>query len=340
MTRRRLSLPRGLATALIVALTAISLSVTGILAQDATPTPFEPGTDLESLAGTIVADGSSTVGPVTEAIAEEFSFVAPEVQVEISISGTGGGFSRFCSGETDLQNASRTIREQEIEACAEAGVEYYELEVAYDGLAVLVNPENDWVECLTIDQLHTIWGPESTVSSWSEVDPSFPDEPLTLYGPGTASGTFDYFTGEVNGEEGVSRTDYNPSEDDNVLVEGIAGDPGALGYFGLAYYEQNQDRLKLVAIDGGEGCVQPSAETVQDGTYVPLSRPLFVYVSAESLTRPEVQEFMRFYLAEVGNLIADVGYVQSPIEVILSEQTTLEAAISGEGQPDGPTTEG
>jgi phosphate transport system substrate-binding protein len=319
---------------LVAALVAVSITVAGVAAQDATPIPYTPGTDPETLSGTIVADGSSTVGPVTEAIAEEFVGIAPDVQVEISISGSGGGFSRFCNGETDLQNASRHISDSEIEGCAEAGVDFYEFEAAYDGLAVVVNPDNDWVDCLTVDQLNTIWGPDSTVNTWSEVDPEFPDEPLSLYGPGTASGTYDYFTEVVTGEAGVSRTDYTPSEDDNVLVEGVAGDRGALGFFGLAYFEQNADRLKLVSIDGGEGCVEPTPETVSGGEYSPLSRPLFVYVAAESLTRPEVQEFMRFYLAEVNTLIEDVGYVEAPIAELLAAQEKLEAAIEGTGTPD------
>lgn len=331
---------RMLASATSLAFIALSILAIQSLAQDATPMPYQPGTDLNSLSGTIVADGSSTVGPLTEAVAEEFAFEVSDVQMEISVSGTGGGFLRFCEGETDLQNASRAIREAEIAACAEAGVEYYEFDVAYDGLAVVVNPENTWVECLTVEQLNAIWGPGSTITNWSEIDATFPDEELTLYGPGTASGTFDYFTGVINGEEGASRIDFNPSEDDNVLVEGVAGDRGAMGYFGIAYYEQNQDRLKVVPIDGGSGCIEPSAESVQDGTYVPLSRPLHVYVNAESLERPEVQEFMRYYLAEADWLAPDVGYVAAPVEVTLAEQATLEAAIAGEGTPDGPQVDG
>jgi phosphate transport system substrate-binding protein len=305
-------------------------------AQDATPAPYTPGTDPGSLSGSIEADGSSTVGPITEAVAEEFNAVAGGVQVVINISGTGGGFKRFCAGETDLQNASRSIKDEEAALCAEAGVNFYSFEVAYDGLAVLVNPNNDFVNCLTVEQLNQIWMKDSTVDSWNDVDPSWPDEPIALYGPGTDSGTYDYFTAEINGEEGVSRTDYTPSEDDNILVEGIAGDDNALGFFGLAYYEQNADKLKLVGVDNGAGCVIPSKETVQDGTYAPLSRPLFVYVNAASLTRPEVQEFMRFYLANTALLAEDVGYVDSPIDVYLSDQAKLEAAIAGTGTPDGP----
>jgi phosphate transport system substrate-binding protein len=320
--------------ALLTGLAAIG----GVDAQDATPIPYEPGTDLGSLSGSVVSDGSSTVGPLTEAVAEEFGLTVADaggdVQVEVSISGTGGGFERFCNGETDLQNASRAIGEDEIALCAENGVDYFEFEVAYDGLAVVVNPENDFVECLTIEQLNMMWKPEGAATMWNEIDPSFPEEPIVLYGPGTDSGTFDFFTDVVNGEEGVSTTDYSPSEDDNQLVLGVAGDANALGYFGLAYYENNADQLKLVAIDGGNGCVAPSAETVADGTYAPLSRPLYVYLNAESLARPEVQEFARFYLANASWLAADVGYVSSPIDTYLADQTQLEAAIAGEATPD------
>ena len=306
-------------------------------AQDATPMPYTPGTDPSTLSGSVESDGSSTVGPITEAVAEEFGKVASGVQVTVNISGTGGGFKRFCAGETDLQNASRSIKDEEAALCAEAGVNYYSFEVAYDGLAILVNPANDFVNCLTVAQLNQIWMKDSTVDSWNDVDPSFPDQPIALYGPGTDSGTYDYFTAQINGEEGVSRTDYTPSEDDNILVEGVAGDENALGFFGLAYYEQNADKLKLVGVDGGAGCVTPSVETVQDLTYTPLSRPLFVYVNAASLARPEVQEMMRFYLANTALLAEEIGYVDSPIDVYLADQAKLEAAIAGTGTPDGPT---
>jgi phosphate transport system substrate-binding protein len=321
---------------------AAAIGISGAAtAQEATPLPYTPGNDLGALSGTIVADGSSTVGPMTEAVAEEFAIMlgdegGGDVQVEVSISGTGGGFERFCAGETDLQNASRAISEKELAACGEAGVSYFEFEVAYDGMAVVVNPSNDFVECLTVEQLNLMWRAEDPATNWNQIDSSFPDAPIVLYGPGTDSGTFDYFTAAINGEEGVSTTNYSPSEDDNQLVQGVAGDANALGYFGLAYYENNADALKLVAIDGGNGCVAPSPETVGDGTYTPLSRPLFVYVNAESLTRPEVQEFMRFYLANASFLSADVGYVSSPASVYLEDQIRLEAAIAGTASPDGP----
>jgi phosphate transport system substrate-binding protein len=313
--------------------TALTISFSGAIAQDATPVPYTPSGDASNLSGTIVADGSSTVGPITEAVAEEFASVAPDVQLEVSISGTGGGFERFCNGETDIQDASRAIEDDEVANCAANGVEYYEFEVAYDGIAIVVNPENDFVTCLTVDQLKMMWQPENPATNWNQIDPSFPDQPISLYGPGTASGTYDYFTAQIVGEEGSSTTDYNPSEDDNQLVEGVAGDENALGYFGLAYYEQNQDRLKLVGVDSGNGCVEPSADTVRDLSYAPLSRPLYVYVKAESLQRPEVQEFVKFYLASARDLVADVGYVASPDDVYVADQAELQGAIDGTATP-------
>jgi phosphate transport system substrate-binding protein len=218
------------------------------------------------------------------------------VDVTVGVSGTGGGFERFCAGETDLSNASRQIDEEEQQACESKGIEYVEFQVASDALTVVVNPQNDWVTCLTTDQLKTIWNQGSNVNSWKDVDPSFPDEPMKLYGPGTDSGTFDYFTDEINGEEGVSRSDYSASEDDNVIVQGVAGDKGALGYFGLSYYQQNTDKLKAVEIDGGNGCVAPSADTAQSGDYTPLARPLFIYAKNESLQRPAVKAFLQYML--------------------------------------------
>jgi phosphate transport system substrate-binding protein len=312
---------------------ALTISLGGAVAQDATPLPYTPSDNVSELSGTVVADGSSTVGPITEAVAEEFASVASDVQVEVSISGTGGGFERFCNGETDIQDASRPIKDEEAAACAENGVDFYVFEVAYDGIAIVVNPENDFVSCLTVDQLKLMWQPVDPATNWNQIDPSFPDQPISLYGPGTSSGTFDYFTGEIVGEEGSSTTDYLPSEDDNQLVEGVAGDENALGYFGLAYYEQNADRLKLVGVDGGNGCVEPTAETVRDLSYAPLSRPLYVYVNAESLRRPEIQEFMKFYIASARELVADVGYVPSPDDVYAGDQAELQGAIDGTATP-------
>jgi phosphate transport system substrate-binding protein len=270
--------------------------------------------DLSSLSGRVVIDGSSTVYPVTQAMAEEFGLVAPNVQVPVGISGTGGGFKKFCAGETDIQDASRPITETEAQECEANGIEYIEIPVAFDGLSVLVNPANDWVECLTVSQLKKIWEPEAEgqVMRWSDVDPTFPNEPLVLYGAGTDSGTYDYFTSVITGKEGASRGDFTGSEDDNILVQGIAGNSGALGFFGYAYYVENRDLLKLVAIDdekGDEGCVEPTPETIENGTYQPLSRPIFIYVSTAAYERPEVDAFVHFYLNDGPTVIPEIGYI-------------------------------
>lgn len=258
---------------------------------------------------TITADGSSTVAPFTTRAAESFKQESPDTNVTVGISGTGGGFERFCAGETDLSDASRTIEADEAAACKDAGIDYVEIPVANDALTVVVNAENDWATCLTVDQLKRIWEPGSNVTSWRDVDPSFPDEPLRLYGPGTDSGTFDYFTKEIVGEEGQSRSDYQASEDDNVIVEGVSGDKGALGYFGFSYFEENQDRVKAVDIDGGDGCVTPSVEAAQQGTYKPLSRPLYVYAKTSSLARPEVAAFLRHVLDNAASIAEQAQFV-------------------------------
>jgi phosphate transport system substrate-binding protein len=273
------------------------------------------------LSGSIVADGSSTVFPITQAIAEEFSAEQPNVRISVGTSGTGGGFEKFCAGETAISDASRPIDpEEEAPVCQQNGIEYVELQVAIDGLSIVVNPENDFAECLTVDELKSIWEPESSIDNWSQVRAGFPDQRLTLYGPGTDSGTFDYFTDEIVGEEGASRSDYTASEDDNVLVQGVEGDPNALGYFGYAYYEQNQDRLKVLGVDSGAGCVQPNRGTIESGEYAPLSRPLYIYVSKEAAGRPEVSAFVDFYLGTVNELVSEVGYVPVP-ETTLGQET-------------------
>jgi len=258
----------------------------------------------------ILVDGSSTVYRLTEAVAEEFGIAqGGAVQVMVGVSGTGGGFQRFCAGETDVNDASRPIKDAEREECFINDVRFLELPVAYDGISIVVHPDNTWVDCLTIEELRRIWEPASTVESWAQVREGFPDQPIRLYGPGPDSGTFDYFTEMIMGEEGASRWEYTVSEDDNVLVTGVAGDPAALGYFGYAYYEENRDRLKLVAVDSGSGCVQPTPETIRRGRYDPLSRPLFIYVNREALERPTVAEFVRFYMETAPQLAREVGYV-------------------------------
>lgn len=293
----------------------------------ATPAPTEPPTEepAAELSGDIAIDGSSTVFPITEAVAEEFRAVHPQVHVTVGISGTGGGFEKFCNGELDIVDASRAIRDTEKEACAAAGIEYEEFLVGLDGLSVVVNPANDYVSCLTTEQLKAIWDAGSTVDNWNQVDPSFPDEPLTLYGAGTDSGTFDFFSEVINGEAKRSRSDYTASEDDNVLVQGIRGDPNGLAYFGMAYFLANQDQLKAVEIDGGEGCVAPSFETVNSAEYAPLSRPLYIYARKDSLERPEVVAFADFYLTEAPGLVNEVGYVAVPQEQYDEALARLEA---------------
>jgi phosphate transport system substrate-binding protein len=279
----------------------------------------------QALSGAINADGSSTVFPVTQAIAEEFSAENDGVDVSVGTSGTGGGFEKFCAGETDISDASRPIDEaDEVPVCQQNGVEYVELQVAIDGLSVMVNPENTFAECLTTEELAAVWGPDSTINNWKDVRAGFPDQELTLYGAGTDSGTFDYFTDVINGEEGASRSDYTASEDDNVLVQGIAGDPNALGYFGYAYYEQNTDKLKVLAVDSGSGCVTPNPETVASGEYTPLSRPLFIYVAKEASARPEVQAFVDFFLETMNELVPDVGYIPVPEDVVQADTQEWE----------------
>ncbi len=257
-------------------------------------------------------DGSSTVYPITEAVAEEYRKKEKDVQVNVAVSGTGGGFKRFCPGETDISNASRPIKDKEKVLCEANGVEYVDVTVALDGLSVLVSPQNDFVDCLTIEELNNIWKPESTINNWKDVRAGFPDKKLVLYGPDTDSGTFDYFTDEVNGDEGVSRSDYTASADDNVLVTGISGSAGSLGYFGYAYYAENTDKLKALGIDAGNGCVVPSSETVSGGTY-PLARPIFIYIDPAKMNKNmAVSDFIDFYMDHVAELSEEVGYSALP----------------------------
>ena len=267
------------------------------------------------LSGEILIDGSSTVYPLTVAAAEDFRKGHPDVQIPVGISGTGGGFKKFSKGEIVISDASRPIKDSERELAAQNGVSFIELTVAYDGLSVLVNPDNDWATCLTTEQLNAVWKPDSDVSNWNQIDSSFPDREIVLYGPDADSGTFDYFTEEINGDTGVIRHDFFPAVDDNVLVQGIAGDKGALGYFGFAYYTANADKLKLVSVDDGSGCVEPNETTINDGTYSPLSRPLYVYVNGDALAREEVRAFVDFYLRNAAWLAASVGYVGLPQEM-------------------------
>ena len=260
-------------------------------------------------------DGSSTVFPVTEAVAEEFQKARKgAVNVTVGISGTGGGFKKFCRGETDLANASRPISKKEMEECAKSGVRYHEMPIAYDALTVMVNPQNAFIKSMTVAELKKIWEPaaQGKINSWKDVNPAWPEQKIKLYGAGSDSGTFDYFTEAIVGKAKSSRGDFTASEDDNVLVQGISGDKGALGYFGFAYYIENQKKLKAVAIDGGKGPVAPTPENVDNGTYQPLSRPIFIYVSEKSLDKPEIRDFIDFYMKNAPQLVKEVKYIPLP----------------------------
>jgi phosphate transport system substrate-binding protein len=259
------------------------------------------GGSSEELSGTIRIDGSSTVFPFAQAAAELFNEDQPNVKITTGQSGTGGGFEKFCAGETDISDASREIEDDEEKACEKGGVEFNPVQIANDGISVASNKDLA-VDCMTTKQLKELWEPKSKVKNLSQIDPKFPDTTLTLYGPGTDSGTFDFFTEEINGEEGATREDYQASEDDNQLVTGVSGDAGGLGYFGFSYYEANQDKLNLIGVDDGDGCVKPSSQTIQDGSYKPLSRPLFMYPSAKALARPEVKAFMDFVIANQADI--------------------------------------
>jgi phosphate transport system substrate-binding protein len=276
---------------------------------------------------TVQIDGSSTVFPISEAAAEAFQQQTNgRVRVTVGESGTGGGFRKFCRGETHISDASRPISAGEMATCRAAGVQYVEIPVAFDALTVVVHPSNP-IRSITTAQLRRIWEPgaQGRITNWRQVDPSFPDMPLALYGPGTASGTFDYFTEAVNGTSRASRSDYTPSEDDNVIVQGVANNTGAMGYFGLAYYEENQSRLHALAIDSGNGPVQPSVRNAENGTYAPLSRPMFIYVNAAALRRPQVQQFVQFYVNNAARIAQEVGYVPLPANAY---QTYLQRAQS------------
>jgi len=268
-----------------------------------------------TLTGSVSVDGSSTVFPVTEAVAEEFGKVEPKVRVTVGISGTGGGFKKFCSGEIDINDASRHIKEKEIKVAQKNGIEYIELPVAYDGLSVVVNKKNDFIDYLTVDELNAIWKYGSTMKTWSDVRPNWPNQEIKLYGPGTDSGTFDYFKEAIIGKKNNIRSDFTKSEDDNVLVTGVAGSKYALGFFGYAYYAENKSKLKVVPIDGGNGAIAPTSKTINDGSYSPLSRPIFIYVNPESTKRPEVDAFVTFYLENAASLAGEVGYVGMPDSV-------------------------
>jgi len=278
----------------------------------------------DQLTGDVAIDGSSTVFPILEAVSEEYTAVQPGVRAPVGVSGTGGGFKRFVAGETDMSNASRHIKEEEAAFAKENGVEYIELELAKDGLSVIVNPENDWVDYLTVEELTLMWTDES-VETWSDIRSEWPDEKIEFFSPGTDSGTFDYWSEVILGESDVRR-DAQLSEDDNVLVTGVSGSKNAIGYFGYAYYIENKDKLKIVPIDNGEGPVEPNAETINTGEYAPLSRPIFTYVNKESLSRPEVYDYVTFMNEVVGDLALEVGYINLPEENYEANTEKIEEA--------------
>ena len=262
-----------------------------------------------NLSGSISIDGSSTVGPLTEAAAELFREENPDVKITVGVSGTGGGFEKFCAGETDISDASRQIEQEEIDACKKENITYEEVQVANDGIANVVNPDNDWATCLTVAELKKVWDRSSKVNNWNQVRSDFPDQEMKLFGAGTDSGTFDYFTEQINGEEGRSRSDYSPSEDDNVTVQGVSGDKGNAGYFGLSYALENEGRVKTLEVDDGDGCVAPTNETVQNGTYKPLSRPLFIYPSGKALQNETTREFVQFYVDNYDTIAEQAKFV-------------------------------
>jgi phosphate transport system substrate-binding protein len=288
------------------------------------------------LGGKVAIDGSSTVYPITEAVGEEFQKANPKVRVTVGISGTGGGFKKFCSGETDVSDASRPIKASEVELCEKNGIEYIELPVAYDGLAVLVNPKNDWADCMTVEELKKLWEPEAQakVMRWNQVRPSWPDKEVHLLGPGVDSGTYDYFTEAIVGKEHSSRGDFQSSEDDNVIVQGIASDTLALGFFGVAYYQENKEKLKLVGIedgkdDNGKGCMLPTVENVERGLYQPLARPIFIYVSKKSAERPEIQAFVDYFVTAGPALVSEVGFIKLPAEAYTLAKERFDKRVVG-----------
>jgi phosphate transport system substrate-binding protein len=271
----------------------------------------ETTTENKALDGEIKIDGSSTVYPITEAVAEEFRNDQPKIKVTVGVSGTGGGFKKFGRGEIDINDASRPIKSKEDSLCQASNIKHVELKVAFDGLAIVVSKENTWAQNLTVAELKKMWEPaaQGKITKWNQIRPEWPADEFHLYGPGVASGTYDYFTEAIVGKSGSSRGDFTASEDDNVLVQGVAGDKNGIAFFGLAYFEENKEKLKLVGVDNGKGAITPSIETIKDGTYAPLARPVFIYVSDVASKRPEVIEFVNFYLNNASALVPEVGYI-------------------------------
>jgi phosphate transport system substrate-binding protein len=323
-----------------MALVAAALTVSLMMAP---VTPAQEGTataDLAGLAGTVTADGSATIGPALQAAAAAFAAEAPGVEVRVDLTSSGTGIGRFCAGEIDLATSGRTIGAEEAATCAENGVAYDGFEVAYDGIAVVAHPANGFVDCLTVDQLKRLWEPNAAVADWRDLDPAWPAEPIALHGRGADSGTFLFFTQAVVGEEGAARADYAVHDSHQAVADAVAGEEGGLGFLPFPRYAERQDDLKLVAVDGGAGCVAPSPDTIRDGSYAPLSRPLFVYLKRASLERPEVAEFLRFYFADAARFAEEVGVVASAEDVYAANEVELLAAIAGTDESDGPATVG
>ena len=285
----------------------------------------DAGAEGDAIAGSITIDGSSTVGPLTDAIAEEYAAAQPEVEVNIGVSGTGGGFERFCGGDLEIANASRPIKDDEVEACRSNGVEFTEVRVGTDALTMVTSPETDWVDCLTTDEIVRVWGPDA-VDTWDKVRDGLPAEPITVFAPGVDSGTYDFMNETVLEEDVQPRQDYNASEDDNVIAQGVIGTKGSWGYFGYAYYQENGDALKALAYDAGDGCVEPSAETAQDDSYK-LARPLFIYVRNDALAEAHVADFVTFYLDTVADVIEEVGYIAASDDELAEARAAVEGAI-------------
>lgn len=304
----------------IAALLPAALAATAVAQESPNP---------KSLKGSIRIDGSSTVYPITEAVAEEFREVAPKVRVTVGLSGTGGGFKRFTVGEIDISDASRPIKKTEIESADKGKIEFIELPIAFDGLTIVVHPKNTWAKSMTVDELRKIYLASSAAKSWKEVNPAWPDRPVKVYSPGTDSGTFDYFKEVIAGKEGKIRPDMSVSEDDNTLVTGVAGDENAIGFFGVAYYAENKGKLHAVAIDGGKGPVEPNHDTIENGSYAPFSRPLFIYVSKAAAARPEVKAFVDFYLDKAPEVVEEVGYVKLPSSVYEKSRRNFAALRTG-----------
>jgi phosphate transport system substrate-binding protein len=321
--------------------TTLKLATIGLLAS-AAALLAAGSQDKATLKGTIKIDGSSTVFPITEAVAEEFRKESPKVRATVGVSGTGGGFKRFAAGEIDIADASRPIKKAESEAASKAGVEYIELPVAFDGLTIVVNKKNTWCNSLTVDQVKKIYTAAEPAKTWKDLDANWPAKPIKVYSPGTDSGTFDYFKEVTVGKDGAIRSDISVSEDDNVLVRGVEGDEGAVGFFGCAYYFENKDQLKAVAIDGGKGPVAVSVEAVENGTYAPFSRPLFIYVNKKSADRPEVAAFIQFYLSEAAELAGEVGYVKLPGTIYAKVTANWEKRRTGTQftKPNGDSVTG